>query len=88
MESFEVTKLSSKGQIVLPQTIRAKLGLDIGMKFIVLAQGDTVILKKISLPTLAHAKQLLVASQAWAKKVGLKKSDIKDAIRRVRADSR
>ncbi len=88
MESFEVTKLSSKGQVVLPQTIRTKLNLDVGMKFIVLAQGDTVILKKISLPTLAHAKRLLVASKAWAKKVGLKQSDIKTAIRRVRAESR
>lgn len=88
MESFEVTKLSSKGQVVLPQTIRTKLDLDEGMKFIVLAQGDTVILKKISLPTLAHAKRLLAASQAWAKKVGLKQSDIKAAIRRVRAKSR
>ena len=88
MESFEVTRLSSKGQVVLPLAIRAKLNLDEGMKFIVLAQGDTVILKKITLPTMAHAKQLLAASQAWAKKVGLKQSDIKTAIRHVRSQSR
>lgn len=35
-----------------------------------------------------NAKQLLKVSQAWAKKVGLKPSDIKSAIRRVRAESR
>ena len=88
MESFEVTRLSSKGQVVLPLAIRTKLNLDEGVKFIVLAQGDTVILKKIALPTMAHAKQLLAASQAWAKKVGLKQSDIKAAIRHVRNQSR
>ena len=88
MESFEVTRLSSKGQVVLPQAVRAKMSLSVGVKFLVLCQGDTVILKKTSMPSLQQASHLLRASQAYAKKVGLKKSDLQATIRKVRAESR
>ena len=88
MESLEVTKLSSKGQVVLPQAIRRKLHLIEGVKFIVIGGGDTVILKRIEMPSLLRAKRLLEKSQAWAKKAGLKPSDVKAAIKNVRSISR
>lgn len=85
--TLEVTRLSSKGQIVLPQAIRDKLHLDAGMKFVVIGEGDTVILKKIEMPShyLEQAKELVKKSRAYAKKVGLKRSDIDAAIRYVRS---
>jgi AbrB family looped-hinge helix DNA binding protein len=84
MKPVETTRLSSKGQIVLPQAIRRKLRLAVGVKFVVVGDGDTVILKKIETPSLARAKKLLKESQGYAGKVGLKPSDVKSAIRRVR----
>ncbi len=88
MEHLEITMLSSKGQIVLPQTIRLKLHLTQGEKFIVLGEKDTVILKKIERPALERAKKLVKESRAWAKKAGLTLSDVSDAIRKVRAESK
>lgn len=82
---LEVTKLSSKGQIVLPLAIREKLHLNEGMKFVVLGEGDTIILKIIAMPTLERAKKLLKESRKYAKRVGLKKSDLKAALRYVRS---
>ena len=88
MEHLEVTKLSSKGQVVLPLGIRNKLHLEEGEKFIVLAERDTVILKKIERPVLGRAKALLQKSRAWARKVGLTSAEVKTAIRKVRSESR
>ena len=59
MEAVEVTKLSSKGQVVLPQAIRDRLGLETGAKFAVIGEGDVVILKKLEVPGREQLKQLL-----------------------------
>ena len=88
MESFEVTKLSSKGQIVLPQAIREKLHLVAGARFVVLGSQDTVILKKLEEPDREQVRALLKASRAYAKRVGLTPADVKKAIRDVRSKSK
>jgi antitoxin PrlF len=85
MEQLEVTKLSSKGQVVLPQTIRQKLHLEEGEQFMVFCDKDTVILKKIERPVMERFKDLLKESRAYAKKVGVTQADVKEAIRRVRS---
>ena len=87
MEQLEVTKLSSKGQVVLSQTIRRKLHLAEGEKFIVFCDKDSIILKKIERPVMERFKELLKESRAYAKKVGLTQADVKEAIRRVRSRS-
>jgi len=46
----EFTKLSSKGQIVIPQEIREGLHLEEGTPFAVIAQKEGILLKKIELP--------------------------------------
>ena len=85
MEAVEVTKLSSKGQVVLPQAIRDRLHLEIGAKFVVIGEGDVVILKKLEVPGREQLKQLLKDSRAYARKIGLKRSDVSKAIKQVRA---
>ena len=85
MEQLEVTKLSSKGQVVLPQTIRRKLHLEEGERFMVFCDKDSVILKKIEQPVMERFKELLKESRVYAKKAGLTQADVKEAIRRVRS---
>lgn len=85
MEALEVTKLSSKGQVVLPQAIRDRLHLEAGAKFVVIGEGDIVILKKLEVPAREQLKELLKESRAYARKAGLKRSDISKAIKQVRA---
>jgi AbrB family looped-hinge helix DNA binding protein len=47
----DTVRMSSKGQIVIPQDIREDLHADEGTVFAVMASGDCVILKKIDKPS-------------------------------------
>lgn len=51
-EELEITTMSEKGQVVIPQSIRKELGIKPKTKFIVYGRGDTVIMKKLELPDL------------------------------------
>ena len=46
----EVTTISEKGQVVIPQSIRKELGIKPRTKFLVFGRGDTVIMKRLELP--------------------------------------
>jgi len=85
MANVATTKLSSKGQIVIPENIRKKLKLEAGTQFVVLGDKDVVILKKISPPSIDEFDALIKEARKTAKQVGLKKSDIEMAIRKVRS---
>ncbi len=85
MSVLATTKLSSKGQVVIPEEIRENLGLKEGVQFVVIGQGDTVILKMITIPPLKDIQPLLSKVRKQAKKVGLEKDDIKKAIVRARS---
>lgn len=84
METVEVTTMTSRGQIVIPQAVREALELSAGTKFVVLGEGDTVILKKIGGPSVEELKALLLRSRQIAKQKGLKKSDLRRAIEQER----
>ena len=85
MANVATTKLSSKGQVVIPENIRKKLKLEVGAQFVVLGDKDVVILKKISPPSIDEFDALIKKVRKTAKQVGLKKSDIEMAIRKVRS---
>ena len=84
MSGIATTKLSSKGQVVIPEEIRKELRLKSGDKFMVMGKGDTLILKTIVRPSFDRFEALIKEATAWAKKVGLKKSSVKAAIRQSR----
>lgn len=46
----EVTTVSEKGQVVIPQSLRKELGIKPRTKFLVFGRGDTVIMKRLELP--------------------------------------
>jgi AbrB family looped-hinge helix DNA binding protein len=84
MSDISTTKLSSRGQVVIPEEIRQRLGLEPGAQFVVLGDADTVVLKRIQPPSLKEFDALLVRARKAAKKAGLQEKDIAAAIRRVR----
>ncbi|HIG97613.1 MAG TPA: AbrB/MazE/SpoVT family DNA-binding domain-containing protein, partial [Candidatus Aenigmarchaeota archaeon] len=45
----EVTKMTSKGQVVIPAGIRDELELGEGTQMVVSRMGDLVLMKKISI---------------------------------------
>ncbi len=86
MEQANTTKMSSKGQIVIPDKIRRQLGLRAGDRFLVVGDKDVIVLKNISPPSLDEFDTLIAEARSQARKVGLKKSDIQRAIRESRED--
>jgi AbrB family looped-hinge helix DNA binding protein len=84
MAPLATTKMSSKGQIVIPEDIRKRLGLKPGAQFVVVGQNDVVILKTITQPSMNEFDQLISEARKQAKKAGMKKTDITAAIQKVR----
>ncbi len=72
----ELTKVTSKGQVVIPQQIREELKLKEGSKMLVSRIGDIVILKRISLPDPKEEfKRLTKWGEEFAKKKGIKSEE-------------
>ena len=78
------TKLSSKGQVVIPEEIRKRLGLEPGAQFVVVGEGDVVVLKALKAPKMSDFRELLDRAQASAEVAGLEPEDVERAIREVR----
>jgi len=76
MTDLATTKMSSKGQVVIPEEIRKRLGLEAGSQFVVVAEKDTVIMKAISPPSMGEFDTLIAKARRQAKKAGLKQADI------------
>jgi AbrB family looped-hinge helix DNA binding protein len=76
--------MSSKGQVVIPEEIRKRLGLKEGSQFVVVGERDAVILKAISPPSMQEFDDLIAEARRQARKAGLKRTDVRDAIRRAR----
>jgi AbrB family looped-hinge helix DNA binding protein len=84
MANISTTKMSSKGQVVIPEAIRKKLGLKSGDQFVVTGDRDVVILKSISPPSLDEFDDLIAEARKQARKAGMKRSDIDAALSKVR----
>ena len=78
------TTLSSKGQVVIPEEIRARLGLEAGAQFVVVGDRDVVIFKRLEAPDLCAFAPLLQRARRVAKKTGLRRADITNAVEKVR----
>jgi len=78
------TRMSSKGQVVIPEDIRKQLNLKEGARFIVVGQNDVVILKAIEEPSIEEFDTLIQQARAAAKTAGLKRADINAAVSKAR----
>jgi AbrB family looped-hinge helix DNA binding protein len=84
MEPVSTTKMSSKGQVVIPEEIRQRLELDTGAQFIVLAEDDVVILKMVRPPSLGDFDRLVKKAKKQARAAGLTRSGVSTVVSRVR----
>ncbi|HEY8111190.1 MAG TPA: AbrB/MazE/SpoVT family DNA-binding domain-containing protein [Candidatus Nitrosotenuis sp.] len=50
LEDPEITTMSEKGQVVIPQELRKYLGIKPKTKFVVYAVGDNIIMRKLDMP--------------------------------------
>ena len=85
--TVSTTKMSSKGQVVIPEQIRVQLALETGSQFVVVGDKDVVILKRITTPSLSEFDGLVKQARSQARAAGLKKSDIENAVTQARKKS-
>jgi antitoxin PrlF len=76
--------MSSKGQVVIPEEVRNALGLEVGAQFVVMGDGDTVVLKRIAAPAKGELRAMIGKVRLQVRRAGMKPSDIGEAVRRVR----
>lgn len=76
------TKVSSKGQVVIPANIRRAAGLKKGEKILAIAIDDTVVLKKIVDETF---KETLTPLWRRVRSLGLIEEDINALVEEARA---
>jgi AbrB family looped-hinge helix DNA binding protein len=84
MQNIATTKMSSKGQVVIPENIRKQLNLKNGSQFVVVAKDDVVIFKAITPPAMEQFDELISRARTQARRSGMKKSDITAAIAKAR----
>ncbi len=85
MEFAPVTTVSQNGQIVIPDSVRKALNLLAGMKLAVFTSHDTIILKKIDLPSADQAfKELHEWGVKHAKAKGLREAEVIEKIHKSR----
>jgi AbrB family looped-hinge helix DNA binding protein len=84
MSAIATTKLSPKGQVVIPEDVRKELGLEPGAQFVVMGDGHVVILKKIEAPDRQEFLSLVGKVRGQSRRAGMKRSDVKKAIRTAR----
>ena len=85
MKTIATTKMSSKGQVVIPEDIRKSLDLKPGSQFVVVGENDIVILKSITTPSMKNFDNMIKKARIQARSAGMKKSDINSAVKKARS---
>jgi len=82
---LNMTRLSEKGQIVIPNELRKEMGLREGTRFIVMGLEDTIVLRRLELSQeRIRLKRLLDRSRKMAEKVGFTEKEINRLIHSFR----
>ncbi len=90
--SIETVKMSSKGQVVIPQHIRESLQIEEGSILAVVEGSESVMLKKIEMPSkddlIKELKNIAAEGAKRAGKLGIKESDVPGLVHRLRKEKR
>ena len=84
MEEIAITSVSSRGQIVIPLSLRSKMKIREGEKFVVIGEDDTLVLKKMQVPSFSGIDKLLRKTKEFAKNKNLTSSDVSEAVKNSR----
>lgn len=85
---METTKMSSRGQVVIPENVRATVSASEGTLFAVVGSRDTIVLKKICMPSkealIKDLEKIAQEGRTRLESKGLKESDILNMVQRAR----
>ena len=83
MSKVATTKMSSSGQVVIPEEVRKRLGLTKGAQFVLLGDGDVVILKVIRTPSMEDFDGVVSRAEEAARRAGMTPDDLEGGVREV-----
>ncbi len=85
-EEEDITVVSGKGQVVIPQSLRVRLGLKPKTKLLVYGYKDAVIMKKMDIPDIVKdLKSIYKKVDARAAKYGkMSDEEINDMVQKHR----
>ena len=86
MDKVELTKISSKGQVVIPKAIRELLLIEEGDVFAVFGAYDLVIMQRVRLPTQSDLERILRIGHEHAREKGITREDVEKAIEEYRKE--
>ena len=81
MLTVPTTRMSSRGQVVIPEAIRMSCGFGEGTTFAVVAKGGAVMLQAIVAPKADVFEAMAKASRRAALEASMRPNDITDTIR-------
>lgn len=86
--ALELTRLSAKGQVVIPTEVRRKMGLKEGTRFLVIGLEDVIVLRRLQLSEeKLRLKKLLAEARFSAKTHGLSEKEVERLVHAVRKSS-
>lgn len=89
MTNVMTTKMSSKGQVVLPEALRQMYGWRSGTAFTILVYNGSIIMQPLKTPTdeevAAEFEEAVAECRRQAKDAGMTPMDISNAIAEVRS---
>lgn len=85
MTEADTTRVSSRGQVVIPQSVRSAIHLREGEVLAVYGEGDTIVLKRVTTPDIDELKAILAQDEKFAKKRKLTRREVSRAIDESRA---
>jgi AbrB family looped-hinge helix DNA binding protein len=83
MKPLATAKLSSKGQIVIPEAIREHLRLHTDDEFVVYAADGVIVLRAIAPANIRGLSSLMKIAKQQAKQAGLTQQDVAETIKAV-----
>ncbi len=84
----ELTRISEKGQIVIPASIRKEMGIEKSDQFLVFGEDSTIVLKKVEKSAMSKSLAELTAPlQKVVAKSGFTREDLKKEIKEVRKNA-
>lgn len=86
--TMELIKMSSKGQIVIPQGIREDISASEGTIFAIISGRDSIVLKKVAMPSKAamirELQEIAKEGKRRLEAKGIKEADIPELIEKAR----
>lgn len=85
--AVETTRLSKRGQIVVPKRVRKDLGLAEGDRFLVYGTGDAIVFKKLEFPSIEELERLASWGRKFAETKRITRRKVAKAIREFREET-